>query len=203
MLSSKTSIWSIYDIVKPWPSSILDSWFKQEQSDRPQLDHHKDTRPFFFLFNGFLHSPPSIEFVLEFLVAQLLVFTTFSTRLYNLYTLSITVPWVSSSRPPQSSLYLLTVMITESSSCFYSVITHSSPMILSCPFGRHHPCPDSSNPFSIFVFPATDEVLSQWSLVSSHLSSPYHSQIIWICLSSFASGLSLASNSLHFKVFIP
>ncbi|KAF2540983.1 hypothetical protein F2Q68_00031258 [Brassica cretica] len=37
-------------------------------------------------------------------------------------------------------------MITESSSCFYSAITHSFPMILSCPFDGYHPCQDSSNP---------------------------------------------------------
>ncbi|KAF2598333.1 hypothetical protein F2Q68_00010200 [Brassica cretica] len=37
-------------------------------------------------------------------------------------------------------------MITESSSCFYSAITRSLPMILSCPFDRYHPIPDSSIP---------------------------------------------------------
>ncbi|KAF2604913.1 hypothetical protein F2Q70_00025946 [Brassica cretica] len=57
--------------------------------------------------------------------------------------------------------------------------------------------------FSIFLFPSTDEVLSQQCLVLHHMSSPYHSLVLCICLSSFTSGLGLASNSLHFKVFIP
>ena len=40
-----------------------------------------------------------------------------------IFTLSTTVPWVSSSRSPQLSSYLFTGMITESSSCLYSAGT--------------------------------------------------------------------------------
>ena len=96
---------------------------------------------------------------------------------------------MSSSRPLQSSSYLFTGMITKSSSCFYSALTHSLSMILSCPFDRYHPCPNSSNPFrssfsQILMKSFPNEVLFL-------TISPAHTtvQSLWTYLHSFSSAL--------------